>query len=191
MMIQRTYYDKNIYQMGLYLIHNILLLYCTNRNIHIKFIVSINRIIMYGNYNNIILKRWITTQSENKMTNLITESTMKMLQEYDESIINGRFNPFAFYQIPLLSSLSLGESIENKEYKNSLYRKLYRLLENEDIKGAREIIYKLRIEIDQDRGLINKFLEIQRVEEEKEEDIVMQIWNKERWSICSYYNDEL
>lgn len=121
------------------------------------------------------------------MSKLVSESAMKMLQEYDEAIINKKFNPYAFYQIVQIASTTLNEKIKDKEYKNALYRRLYQALEQEDIDKARKIIHQIKIEIDNDRGIINKYLEKQREEEENSDNTMIQVYDKKTIGYLSYF----
>lgn len=121
---------------------------------------------------------------------LITESTLKLLQEYDEAVINKKFHPYAFYNTVQLSSVGLGTKIPNKEYKNNLYYKLNKYLEEGDTTRARKIINELKHEIDKDRGQINKYIEKQREEEENEEEITINCWHKNAIGILSYFDEE-
>lgn len=124
------------------------------------------------------------------MSKLVTESTMKMLQEYDEATLNGRFSPFAFYQTVLLSSARLDHRIQDIDHKNTLYRRLYQALENGDVLKARKIMNRIKITIDEDRGLINKYLEVQKEEEENIDDTIMQAWDKNTIGYLSWFETE-
>ena len=101
------------------------------------------------------------------MSLLIIESATYMLQNWDETLINGKFNPQAFYQIVQLAATGLTKKIQNKKYKNALYTQMNKYLEEEDITRAKKIINLLKKEIDDDRAIINKYIEEQQELEEE------------------------
>ena len=67
---------------------------------------------------------------------------------------------------------------------------MYQALEAGDITKARKYINQIKIEIDSDRGLINKYLEMQREEEEKQDDTVIQLWDKHTLGYLSYFEED-
>ena len=120
------------------------------------------------------------------MSRLINESLLKMLEAYDEQVLNKNWNPYAFYQIVQLAAHSQDMKIKNKKEKNYNHSRLYSYLTQGDIDRDREIINKMKIIIDNDRGIINKYLEEENREGEDKEEATINIYDNKAIGYLSW-----